>query len=249
MGLRNRMAILSETFSHDRFYKRVHAANVFIEEILEYTAIHGERINRINREADERVARSGFGFEQGVRFEMVPLDEPLNLLSYKYIPYRKAGGSTDFVRSSELVVIEGVANYNAFEAIETAIKPRAYVFPGEFIEIADKLRLHGIPVETLANHEVFEGQVYSVSAVEKTDFPLNGHQNSVLLGEYRRQQGEFGAGSFYVPMDHRLANLAFYLLEPRADDGLAFWNFFDDYLEGALEQYAEIDYPVFKVLQ
>ena len=41
IGLRNRMAILSETFSHDRFYKRIHSANVFIEEILEYTNQHG----------------------------------------------------------------------------------------------------------------------------------------------------------------------------------------------------------------
>ena len=59
MGLRNRMAILAETFAHDRFYKRVHAANVFVEEILEYTNLHGREIQRINAAADARtVSRS-----------------------------------------------------------------------------------------------------------------------------------------------------------------------------------------------
>jgi len=42
--------------------------------------------------------------------------------------------------------------------------------------------------------------------------------------------------------------LAFYLLEPQADDGLAYWNFFDPYLEERLSVLDSVDYPVFKVL-
>lgn len=248
MGLRNRMAILSETFSHDRFYKRIHAANVFIEEILEYTAIHGDEIRRINRAADERVAASGFGQEQGVAFQMVPLDEPLDLLSYNYIPYHTDSGEIDFVRSSELVVIKGVLNYNRFEAITTATKPSAYVFPARFTEVAAKLREHGIPVEVLSAEQLFLGQSFSVEEVAKQNFVQNNHQNSVLQGDFLVGQREFGVGDFYVPMNHRLANMAFYLLEPQADDGLAYWNFFDAYLESALEQLDVIDYPVFKVM-
>lgn len=248
MGLRNRMAILSETFSHDRFYKRIHAANVFIEEILEYTAINGEEIRRINRAADERVATSGFGQEQGVAFQMVPLDEPLDLLSYKYIPFQKEDGNIDFVRSSELVVIKGVKNYNRFEASITASKPSAYVFPSRFIEVAAKLREHGIPVEVLSDEQLYLGQSFSVEGVTKQDFVQNNHQNSILQGDFLVGQREFAAGDFYVPMNHRLANMAFYLLEPQADDGLAYWNFFDAYLESALAQLDEVDYPVFKVM-
>ena len=49
-------------------------------------------------------------------------------------------------------------------------------------------------------------------------------------------------------MNNRLANLIFYLLEPEADDGLAYWNMFDDYLERKLESASMADYPVFKIL-
>ena len=49
-----------------------------------------------------------------------------------------------------------------------------------------------------------------------------------------------------------LANLIFYLLEAQSDDGLAYWNFFDSYLQSALAQNpgdaAVVDFPVFKVL-
>ena len=96
MGLRNRMAILSETFAHDRFYKRVHAANVFVNEILEYSNAHASEIRDINRQADERVVRqieeNAGNFQNGVQFEMVALEEPLDLLSYKYIPYTDEDG-------------------------------------------------------------------------------------------------------------------------------------------------------------
>lgn len=54
MALRNRMAILSEAFAHDRFYRRIHATNVFAEEILEFTREHGAEIRSINRAADAR---------------------------------------------------------------------------------------------------------------------------------------------------------------------------------------------------
>jgi hypothetical protein len=76
----------------------------------------------------------------------------------------------------------------------------------------------------------------------------NNHRNSILEGEFQQLQREYGAGDYYVPMDHRLSNLAFYLLEPQADDGLAYWNFFDEYLEERLAQLDRVEYPVFKVL-
>lgn len=249
MALRNRMAILSETFSHDRFYKRVHAANVFVEEILEYTLEHGAEIRRINREADARVSSGMSGQQKGVQFEMVPRDEPLDLLTYSYFPYTKEDGSTDYVRSSELVVIEDVANYNAFEASKTATVPSAYVFSAAFSGLADKLVEHGIWVETLEADTRFSGEVFVVDAIEKARFPLNGHSNSLLQGSFRGETREFSRGDYIVSMNDRLANLIFYLLEPEADDGLAFWNLFDEYLEQGMASGGEAEYPVFKVFE
>ena len=248
MALRNRMAILSETFSHDRFYKRVHAANAFVEEILEYTHLHGEQIQRINAEADARVADSSIGQKKGVQFTMVPLDEPLDLLTYSYIPYQKADGSTDFVRSSELVTIEGVANYNAFEASKTATVPSDYIFSAAFSGLAEKLEAHGIWVEVLEADAQFIGEQFVINEIGKQSYVQNGHTNSLLRGEFIESIKTFSRGDYVVSMNDRLANLIFYLLEPESDDGLAYWNLFDDYLEGQLQESDTADYPVFKAL-
>jgi dipeptidyl-peptidase-4 len=249
MGLRNRMAILGETFAHDRFYKRVHAANVFVEEILEYTHLHGREIKRINREADVRVASlAESSRENGSQFEMIPLDEPLDLLSYNYIPYQTKAGEIAYARSSEIIEIKGVQNYNAFAATKLAKVPRAYVFPAELSLVAEKLRLHGVSVSTLQQGSEFSGESFKVREIGKQNFVQNNHQNSLLRGEFSSGTKIFAAGDYYVAMDNRLANLIFYLLEAEADDGLAYWNFFDDYLARELVDVESVDFPIFKVL-
>lgn len=252
MGLRNRMAILSETFAHDRFYKRVHAANVFVEEILEYSNGNAQEIREINRRADARVIEQieerGGSYQNGVQFEMVALAEPLDLLSYKYIPYVADDGSQQFVRSSEIVEIQGVQNFNAFEVTKSATVPVAYVFSAQFPELAAKLRQHGIEVTTLDARAQFSGERFRVDAIGKQSFVQNNHRNSLLEGEFESGEQVFEPGDYYIPMNNRLANLIFYLLEPQADDGLAYWNLFDDYLQGLLSTGESAIYPVFKVL-
>jgi len=256
MGLRNRMAILAETFAHDRFYKRVHAANVFVEEILEYTNTHGREMQRINAQADVRTAsrlqQQTGAIENGIQFEMAPLEEPLGLLSYKYIPYTTPTGDTEFARSSEIVTIAGVLNYNRFEATKRATVPTAYVFPAELSQVAETLTEHGIDVAVLEQDTRFEGEVFSVTEIETQAFVQNQHRNTLLQGQYRSASQQFSAGDYYVALDNRLANLIFYLLEAQSDDGLAYWNFFDSYLQSALAQNpgdaAVVDFPVFKVL-
>jgi len=248
MGLRNRMAILSETFSHDRFYKRVHAANVFIEEILEYTHQRGAEIQGINREAEQRVATTAVGQQNGVKFLMVPRQEPLDLLTYRYIPFQKPDGSTDFVRSAELVTIRGVLNYNQFEARQTARVPSAYIFSSAFAGLAAKLQAHGIVVKTLAADVKLTGEQFVVHGISKRNSAQNGHVNSLLSGEFIEVTKTFSRGDYLVSMDDPLANLIFYLLEPESDDGLAYWNLFDVFLEGALSVSESVEYPVFKAL-
>ena len=76
----------------------------------------------------------------------------------------------------------------------------------------------------------------------------NGHRNSLLEGEFQNETRIFSRGDFIVSMNDRLANLIFYLLEPESDDGLAFWNLFDEYLEAELDRSGSVRYPVFKVL-
>ena len=247
MALRNRMAILSETFSHDRFYKRVHSANAFLEEILEYTYVYGAEIKQINSDADDAARNSSIGQEKGVRFEMVPLPELLDLLHYKYIPFETEDGFIDYVRSSELMVTEGVLNYNTFAPTLTSTVPSSYIFSSALVSLANKLEEHGIEVDILKSDTTVNGEVFVVSGMDVGNFPLNGHRNTILDGEFQSATRSFFRGDYIVSLNHRLANLIFYLLEPQSDDGLIFWNLFDEYLFEQLAADNLVEYPVFKV--
>ena len=60
-GLRNRVAILSEAFSHDPFARRVASTYDFVSEILSYVAANGHAIMQIGPAGDALVHRVGVG--------------------------------------------------------------------------------------------------------------------------------------------------------------------------------------------
>src|SRR5204862_3166535 len=59
VGLRGRMAILSEAYSHADFKTRVQVTHDFLVEVLNYVAGHGDEIRRLEGEADRRTALEG----------------------------------------------------------------------------------------------------------------------------------------------------------------------------------------------
>ncbi len=61
VGLRGRMAILSEAYSHDDFRTRVRVTHDFLIEILTYASLHADEIRRLEREADRQTALEGVG--------------------------------------------------------------------------------------------------------------------------------------------------------------------------------------------
>src|SRR5713101_4897647 len=61
VGLRGRMAILPEAYSHADFKTRVQVTHDFLVEILAYAALHADEIRRLEREADRQTTLEGAG--------------------------------------------------------------------------------------------------------------------------------------------------------------------------------------------
>jgi len=57
------------------------------------------------------------------------------------------------------------------------------------------------------------------------------HQERTVTGKYQVIERTIPAGTYRVSMKQPLARLAFYLIEPRSNDGLLNWNFLDDALK------------------
>ena len=70
---------------------------------------------------------------------------------------------------------------------------------------------------------------------------FQGHRERTLFGAWNAAGSETVRDGFIVSMRQPLARLAFVLIEPRSDDGLADWNVLDAALEGKTE------YPIWRV--
>jgi hypothetical protein len=77
-------------------------------------------------------------------------------------------------------------------------------------------------VQTLALEE------FQIASTEVTPQPFENHQERTVAGKYAPVDRVIAAGAYRVPMTQPLARLAFYLLEPRSNDGLLTWNVFDE---------------------
>jgi len=251
IGLRNKMGILSESFAHDRFYKRMNGTYAFVSEILEFTNKNAQKIVEINDEAEknaiENVKKNAGRITKGVRFKMVALeDEIKNYRTYNYIPFLDEDGKQQYVRSGNIIEVPSVKNYAKFEATVESKLPSGYFLPKSMKAIADHLKKHGVKLEQLQKNITVKGEVFLIDSLKKSDREFEGHFMASVEGKFISKRATFKKGDFYVDMAQPLTNLIFYMLEPQSDDGLLTWNFFDTYLESKQVNSKKVEFPVFK---
>jgi hypothetical protein len=249
-GLRNRMAILSEAFAHERFYQRIYSTYAFTNEILSYSNLHAKEIIDINKKAEEQtiqqvIAQAG-KMKKGVRFKLVPLEKINGFITYDFIKAVKSDKSTQYNRTGNIIKVDGVEYHAKFEAEIESTLPRGYIIPAAFSNIAENLTKHGIKVDQLTKAQSFTGDVFSIDKFDKTAQSFQGHAMVQTQGKFSTASRKFKKGDYIVDMAQPLSNLIFYLLEPQSDDGLVTWNFFDEYITKNQVNNQPIEYPVFK---
>lgn len=132
-GLRNRIGILSETYSYASFEDRIKSNYWFLEEIINFAAQNGERIRQVTAAAD---AESIVGKPQAVRGQLVKLPDPVEVVladiveeRNPYLPDRPYRRRVDGSERTEMM-----PHYGVVEATETSIAPRAYIVPAPAAE-------------------------------------------------------------------------------------------------------------------
>ncbi len=250
-GLRNRMAILSEAFAHERFYQRIHSTYVLTTEVLEYCNTHAKEIVTINRNAEkaaiQNVLLNAGKIKKGVRFKMVPSPTKINgFRTYDYASFMKSDSSTRFVKTGNIVSYDQVTYYGEFKDTVQSTIPRGYIIPGALSLIAEHLMKQGVKVSKLDKEEKFTGEIFTIEKFTKSARKFEGHQMASAEGKFEPSSQNFLPGDYKVDMAQPLANLIFYMLEPQSDDGLLTWNFFDAYLEQNGVMKKPVAFPIFK---
>jgi len=228
IGLRNRIAILSEAYAYASFEERVLASLYFVQEIVGYGAEQNEAIRAAISAADSTVLP---GTELGVRAVHERSETKVDILMGETdagvhpLTGRRQLSRRDGSR------VESMYEYGSFRPTDTETVPAAYLVPAELGDVADRLRMHGVELAAVELPTELMVEQFRITESELAAREFQGHHERRIEGAYESVQAAVPAGTWRIDMRQPLARLAFYLLEPRSDDGLANWNFLDDALE------------------
>jgi hypothetical protein len=248
-GLRNRLAILSEAFSHDPFARRVASTYDFVSEILSYVAEHGREIRALGPAGDAKVAswaghpgsspplslksRMDTTRMEDVRVEVVvPLTDSSK---------REAGlGNRQRIGVVKLVRMPVMAT---FTPTLTSTLPFGYAFDSATAAaLLPILKIHGIAVDQLVAPASATVQAFAVDSVIDRGRSETSRMLKDVTGHWSAPTTrKLAARSYVVRAGQPRGLAAFYLLEPESEDGLAQWSFLDGILA------AHADFPIVRI--
>ncbi|HXE59038.1 MAG TPA: M14 family metallopeptidase [Gemmatimonadales bacterium] len=238
VGMRGRLAILSEAYSNDPFERRIRVTYDFVREILGLAAEERQAIRAAVAASDRWrpdsvTVRSAYAAPtvQDVVAELT----------------RPAGdGAGPFARRERTGVFRAIRMpvYDRFAPARRERIPAAYLLPPRLAHVAALLRRHGVVVHRLGGRWSGPAERFAVDSL--VVLPLfEGHRTVQVEGRWRPAEVEAGPGWFYVPTDQRLGVFAAYLLEPASEDGVVTWNLLDRELrKGGLHPIARVAAPL-----
>jgi hypothetical protein len=255
-GLRNRLAIITETPGQPTFERRIYAQYAYIAALLAYTNAHAKEMQAVVRTADDKTVadvqahaesgelRNWLDGEYRSRGKIDVLGYRTNVPEYR--PGTSFLGTRPGTASGPPDVVKGVEDLTMPVGTREAAVPRAYLIPAELTTIVAKLRAHNIRVQPIEKPLRAEGEEFTIKGMRAVR--SSGYEMTVLDGAMSALvTRDFPAGTVQVDMAQPMANAAFYYLEPQARDGFVGWGVMNDVLRQLTTGGRQATYPIFKM--
>jgi Zinc carboxypeptidase len=229
LGLRNRVAILSEAYSYLPFDERIAVTRRFVIEILDYAKTRAAEIRRVVEDADKA---SIVGQTLALRAKTKRAAEPSDILlgGVKTVAHPYTG--QPMLQRTEERKVERMPEWGTFEATDTERAPAAYLVPADLTKVIDLLEAHGAKITRLKADTPIDTEEFVIATTDVAARAFQNHRERTVTGAYRPSAAKsLPAGTVVVPMNQPLARVIFTLLEPRSDDGVVNWNVLDDLME------------------
>ena len=213
-SLRGSVGVLSESYTYSSFEDRVKVSYAFVKGNFEYVAENLEAVKKVVADAQKTRAKVA------VRSKTVARDKPETVF-----------GWVEEVKDGRTVRTDKPKDYTCrildkLEAAEEVEVPAAYLIPAEYADAANTLRRHGIQVDEVREQIVLDTETYTVTAA-KEEREFQKHKLRTVEAKAAKSTTRVEPGTFLVRTSQPLGQLAAFLLEPAAEDGLTTWNFFD----------------------
>ncbi len=222
MGLRGRLAVLSEGYSNADFRTRIQATYNFVVEVLSLAAEQRLAIKALVQassrwKADSVAIRSTLA---------LPTVQPVIAEIT-----RSAGEGTDgYARRQRTGVYRSIRMpvFDRFMAARKEMLPGAYLVPPRLRSVVDLLKRQGIAVDSLTDPWRGAVQAFAIESIAVSS-PFEGHRTVLAEGHWAAETRDtsISAGWYLIPTLQPLGILAAYLLEPASEDGVVTWNLLD----------------------
>ncbi len=238
VGLRNRLAVLSEAYAYATFEERIRSTYQFVKAVLDHAQRNDDRLRELVAGADkpppvgsQMAVTADFPDDPPVvEVLMGEIEEETNPYSgrplYRRVPKTKARMLPDYTR---------------FVGDKPANVPVAYAVRDPATGIADRLELNGVTFAKLTVTISVSGESFKVDSTWTAGAKYQGHRIRSIAGSFRKGSFSLPEGTLIVPSQQQLGRLAFQLLEPESSDGFTTWNLFDEWLD------QNVTHPVIKL--
>ncbi|KAF5009100.1 hypothetical protein FDECE_4652 [Fusarium decemcellulare] len=228
-GLLQAVAFLSETrgirLGNQHFQRRV-ATGSLVAETLIQTAVDN--------------AKQVYNTIEKARKEFADGDDDIIITDSA----RRVDTTWDFVdaRNASIVTLPVQFNNNTPPEVNlTRTRPEAYIFSRAWKEVAERLRISGVEVETLKRDFEGEVEVLRVTSASVATEKYEGVAETTVETESIRKHVRIPAGGFRVSTRQKNAAFAFITLEPENGSSYATYN--------VVPLDVGDEYPIFRVLK
>jgi len=235
-ALQNRPGLLIETHMLKSYAMRVHAVYDLLRVVLDEINRNPSGLLTATGQADaDTVARTGDAHAQvPLTFKRDPAPTPFELKGYAFTQTHSDISNDSWIQyDPNKPVTYRIDNWNGLLPDVSVTPPVAYVVPGEWKTIIDKLDAHGIAYRRIGHPmKQVDATAYRLDQPTWAARPFEGH---LMLHSFTLHahpvEVTLPAGSVIVPMNQRAANVAIELLEPQAPDSLLHWGYLDAIFE------------------
>ncbi len=230
VGFRNRLAILSESYSYISFKQRIASTKSLVVNILDVANTDWKAIKETIQKADDAAKNIRIFDSLAVRAEIVgsnPSQEIL-LAAVKEVrnPY---SNEIMFLMNEDSLKKIVTAEFYSSRATRKSKVPIQYCIPDSLHEVIALLHEHGIQLTVLKEPQRKKVQRFTIRENKTAEREFQKHKMRTLEGIFETIEQTIPAGTVIVEMNQPLSRLAFYLLEPESEDGVVTWNIIDKY--------------------
>lgn len=246
-NLRHMASILVENHALKPFKQRILGTYILLESTLSLLAKEGQSLKKISA-ADKAIRDSKVPMawkvpqmENAVRFDHLS-DLQNSTTSVKAADSLIFSGIASRILQSPVTkgeyiewlgkpIKQKIINYKATEPIDFISRPKGYWIPASSDVVIERLKLHGIIMETLKDARELTVEMYrmedaKVEDENQTMNPFEGHMQVSGTTKVEIHKMVYPKGSVYITTDQPLGDLAMVLLEPVSKDSFFRWGFF-----------------------